>query len=429
MFLLFVAFLSGVLTVLSPCVLPLLPIILGGGMYESDSKKWAFILISSLGISLLIFTLLLKVSSSLISIPEYFWQYFSGIIIIALWIIMLFPNLWKYLSEKWWLNKASNRALQNTQKFSGNKKYIFMWIALGPVFSSCSPMYAVILALVLPAWYLFWILALIFYIVWLASILLLISILWQSWVKKLKWASKPSGIFKKIVAFVFIVLWILIISWYDKKIQLLASSHTLFPSFGIEEKFIDDISLNSLKNPENISQWGSCTWWSCTKKVEGSLSFLSPKKILDQNGKYIAPELEWLTNWINSNWYTSLDELKGQVIMIDFWTSGCINCIASHPVTQWLYEEFKDQWFVVLGIHAPEFAYEQKKEVVAEAVKKYNLTFPVALDNDFETWKNFHNLYWPSFYIIDKEGFVRYLYYGQWGDSEKREKIQELLAE
>jgi thiol-disulfide isomerase/thioredoxin len=128
---------------------------------------------------------------------------------------------------------------------------------------------------------------------------------------------------------------------------------------------------------------------------------------------YAAPEFRGLKNWINSTEIRSMRELKGKVVLIDFWTFGCINCIHTLPHVQKWHETYKDHGLVVLGIHAPEFSYEKKLENVIAAVKKYGLTFPVAIDNKFQLWRAYKNRYWPAMYLIDKDGIVRYMHFGE----------------
>lgn len=142
-----------------------------------------------------------------------------------------------------------------------------------------------------------------------------------------------------------------------------------------------------------------------------------------------APDLVGLQNWINSPEISSLEELRGKVVMIDFWTLGCINCINTLPHTQEMHETYKDQGLVILGLHAPEFSYEQKLENLQAAVTQYGLTFPIAQDNDFATWKAYGNKYWPAFYLIDKQGNIRFKFFGEGKYEEKEAAIQTLLAE
>lgn len=128
---------------------------------------------------------------------------------------------------------------------------------------------------------------------------------------------------------------------------------------------------------------------------------------------YPAPEFTGLQNWINSPEINSMRDLRGKVVLIDFWTFGCINCINTLPYVQKWHQTYKDQGLVVLGIHAPEFSNERKFENVVNAVKKYGLTFPVAIDNGFKLWRKYKNRYWPAMYLVDKDGVVRYMHFGE----------------
>ncbi len=448
MTLLVIAFLSGVLTVLAPCVLPLLPIVLWASAEDGNNKKIPLVIIGSLSISIILFSLLLKASTVLIGVPASFWKSFSGGMIIALGIITIFPNLWKTVTSKFKLSDNSNKLLNKSHEKQWMMKYIFMGFALGPVFSSCSPTYALILAIILPAWFFFGFIALISYTLGLALILLAIAIFGQKLIKNLKWASDPNGLFKKILWFIFILVGLAIISGYDKKIESAILDAGFLNTTGFEQSIINELELDNIeqnddesaslkKNSDNLELDGQkCEDGSCWKKVEWSLAFLNPKTILGLNEKkitskewYQAPDLRGLTNWINSDEISSLSELEWQVVLIDFWTLSCINCINTHDETNKLYSEFKDQWFTVLWLHAPEFAYEQKIEAVQKAVDEFKMEFPVAQDNDFSTWKAYNNRYWPAFYLIDQKGNVRYTHFGEWAYEEKRTAIMELLEE
>ncbi len=251
--LLLVAFFSWVLTVLAPCVLPLLPIVLGGSAEDQNSKKIPLLIIGSLSISILIFSLLLKASTVLIGVHPDYWKAFSGGIIIALGIITIFPNLWKNISLKLWFSGKSNQLLWKTQQTQWNMKYVFMWFALGPVFSSCSPTYALILAIVLPAGFAFGFLALISYTLWLAAILFAIAIFGQNLVKRLKWASDPNGLFKKILWFIFILVGLAIISGYDKKIEAAILDAWFLNTTHFEQGIIDNFELEEIESSDDLS--------------------------------------------------------------------------------------------------------------------------------------------------------------------------------
>jgi len=141
-----------------------------------------------------------------------------------------------------------------------------------------------------------------------------------------------------------------------------------------------------------------------------------------------APELKGIHAWINSEPLT-LKELKGKVVLIDFWTYSCINCIRTLPYVKEWDEKYRDKGLVIIGVHSPEFFFEKKLENVQEAVDKNQIKYPVALDNDFETWKAFDNHYWPRKYLIDKNGNIRYDHIGEGGYEETEKVIQELLSE
>lgn len=148
----------------------------------------------------------------------------------------------------------------------------------------------------------------------------------------------------------------------------------------------------------------------------------------DLPGLGAAPELTGITHWLNSSPLT-LRELRGKVVLIDFWTYTCINCIRTLPyVTEW-HKKYADEGLVIIGVHSPEFSYEHSTENVAEAIARFEIEYPVAQDNDFATWRAYHNRYWPAFYFIDAEGKLRYIKIGE-GEYNKSEKIiQQLLAE
>nr|MBI4157127.1 thioredoxin family protein [Candidatus Woesearchaeota archaeon] len=141
-----------------------------------------------------------------------------------------------------------------------------------------------------------------------------------------------------------------------------------------------------------------------------------------------APELKGIYAWINSEPLT-LKELKGRVVLVDFWTYSCINCIRTLPYVKEWDEKYRDKGLVIIGVHSPEFFFEKKLQNVQEAVDKNQIKYPVALDNDFETWKVFDNHYWPRKYLIDKNGNIRYDHIGEGGYEETEKAIQELLSE
>ena len=132
--------------------------------------------------------------------------------------------------------------------------------------------------------------------------------------------------------------------------------------------------------------------------------------------------------WINSP-ALKLADLRGKVVLIDFWTYSCINCIRTLPyVTAW-FDKYKAQGLVVVGVHTPEFAFEHETANVQDATRRYHITYPVAQDNNYATWNAYNNLYWPAEYLIDARGHVRHTHFGEGNYDETEQVIQQLLAE
>lgn len=217
--LLFLSFFAGILTAFAPCVFPLLPIIVGGGSTEGRNYKRISLIILSLAISIVLFTLLLKASAVLIGLPNDVWKYISGGIIFLLGVVTLFPGIWDYVSTKTGFDAKAGEKLNKSSHIRGSIGPIFMGASLGPVFSSCSPTYAFVVASILPKSFAEGFIYLISYTFGLCLILFLIGILGQRLVSKLKWASNPRGLFKRIIGVLFILVGIGIMFSLDKKVE------------------------------------------------------------------------------------------------------------------------------------------------------------------------------------------------------------------
>lgn len=216
--LLLLSFVAGTMTVLAPCILPLLPIVIGGSVAQSERKILKpFVITLSLGVSVIVFTLLLKFSTSLLGVPPQVWQVTSGVIIILLGAIMVWPKIWEPAGAK--INLISNKFLGNAGKQGGVVGDVLTGVALGPVFASCSPTYAFIVATVLPTTFFTGLVYLGAYAAGLSAILLLIALLGQKLVAKLNWASNPNGWFKKTIGVVFILVGLFIATGLDHKLQ------------------------------------------------------------------------------------------------------------------------------------------------------------------------------------------------------------------
>lgn len=238
------SFIAGILTVAAPCILPLLPVIVGGSVLhgtaqnERASLKHPLVIVLSLAVSVFIFSLLLKATTLFLGIPTAVWSFISGTIVILFGVTLLFPSLWEKLMIATGWQAGANRLMAKSQKGDGTMKDILLGAALGPVFNSCSPTYALIVAAVLPVSFSTGVVYLVAYSLGLASILLLIGLFGRVFVNKVKWLSNPNGLFKKIVGVIFIVVGLAVLLGIDKKVQTYVLENGWYdPIMKIEESF------------------------------------------------------------------------------------------------------------------------------------------------------------------------------------------------
>lgn len=422
--LLAISFIAGILTVLAPCVLPLLPVIVGGSL-TTGSRRRAYAICISLGVSVIVFTLLLKVSTAFINVPQEFWGYFSGGILIVFGIVMLIPTLWDSLPFVNKLNMGSNKLLATGYKQNSIWGDFLMGAALGPVFASCSPTYFVILATVLPASFLMGFIDLLAYAVGLSGFLLIIALAGQKLVDRLGVTIEPGGWFRRTIGVLFVIVGLLILSGIEKRIeawllergfdatrlelQLLGARE---PS-GIDVIGVDAVPTNSSGTPTTVSP------------ISKALRYDKAPELVDPDGYINTPRLS-----SGQAGPITIGEFRGKkVVLIDIWTYSCINCQRTLPYIRAWYDKYKDQGLEIIGVHTPEFAFEKLQKNVEAAVKEFNLSHPIVLDNEYKTWNAFGNQYWPRKYLIDIDGYIVYDHAGEGNYDEAEKAIQYALAE
>jgi thiol-disulfide isomerase/thioredoxin len=145
-----------------------------------------------------------------------------------------------------------------------------------------------------------------------------------------------------------------------------------------------------------------------------------------EKGKVRAPEIGRV--WLNST-PLSFRQLRGRVVLVDFWDYTCVNCIRTLPYVQAWHERYRDKGLTVIGVHTPEFTFAQYESNVERGIREFHLTYPIVIDSDREIWKAFANRYWPTKYLLDQEGYLRYAHFGEGGYGECEQVIQELLRE
>lgn len=231
------SFLAGVLTILAPCVLPVLPVIIGGSLVDRDRLR-PFIVTGSLALSIVLFTLLLKSSTALIAVPPEVWKGISGGIILLFGIFTLFPFVWEKIEITFGFGNRSQSLLSDSHKHGGRWGAVLVGMALGPVFSSCSPTYALILATVLPQSFSVGFVNLVAYALGLSLVLLIVALFGQKAVSRMKWAADPNGRFKKILGGILIFVGLAILFGWDKQTEIFLIEKNYFDVGQLETRFL-----------------------------------------------------------------------------------------------------------------------------------------------------------------------------------------------
>lgn len=467
MILLLISFIAGVLTILAPCTLPLLPVIVGSSVSRKNEdgttsdisrvasgRLKAFRIALSLAVSVILFTLLLKFSTALIQIPAYVWTLISGSIIILFGLTSIFPTLWEKVPGVASLNVSSNRLLGVGYKKKGILGDIIIGASLGPVFSTCSPTYFIILATVLPQSFFQGLICLIAYAVGLGGMIMLISIVGQKLVDRLGGISDTRGTFKKVIGIIFVILGVLILTGVDKIAERKLLDSGIFDITKIERSLLElndkhkvDMGdlVKSIEPKICEGSEGRCKGENKSEDIDtnatgrGSTTNGAGAQDNSQEAKTEArrstglpqaPDFVNPSGFINTNGKKiSMADYRGKkVILLDVWTYSCINCQRTLPYINAWYEKYKDQGLEIIGLHTPEFAFEKVQSNVEREVQKFGIKYPVVMDNEYGTWNAYGNRYWPRKYLINEYGEIIYDHIGE-GDYEETEmQIQKALA-
>jgi thiol-disulfide isomerase/thioredoxin len=139
------------------------------------------------------------------------------------------------------------------------------------------------------------------------------------------------------------------------------------------------------------------------------------------------PDFQGISLWLNSQPLT-IASLKGKVVLVQFWTFSCINCQRTLPYLVRWHQRYATQGLQVIGVHTPEFAFERDPNNVRKALQRYQIAYPVPMDNEFKTWNAYRNRYWPNLYLADRQGFLRYSHAGEGAYDVTEQRIQQLLG-
>ncbi len=414
--LIFFAFLAGVSTIAAPCILPILPVVLSAGI--SGGKQRPLGIVTGLIASFTFFTLSLSYLARQFGISPDILRTSAIVVLLLFGLLMVVPQLFTQFEVFVGRIIPQKTTRSNRTDFWGG---MLVGLSLGLVWTPCvGPIIASVITLAATS------------SVTLGSIFItlayafgtgvpLIILIYggQGLMRRVKVLSKNSGTIQRIFGIIMVLTALGMTFGIDRTLQaeLLAkipSSFSAGLTQQIEQSNTVQDQLKQLKGTSGLDT-------SHNTQILGGASSGLP--VL---GK--APEFTGISHWLNSDPLT-LESLKGKVVLVDFWTYSCINCIRTLPhVTSW-YDSYKDQGFVVIGVHAPEFAFEKETNNVADAIKQFGIHYPVAQDNDLATWSAYNNQYWPAEYLIDAQGNVRETNFGE-GEYDTTEKnIRALLQE
>ncbi len=410
-----IAFLSGLVTILAPCIWPLLPIILSSSVAGGDRRRPLGITLGIM-ISFATFTLAVSTLVRLFHFDPDILRVVAVVVIGFLGISMIIPALGNVIEmlvirlSNLWGQKGSNMG-------SGFVPGFITGFSLGIVWSPCAgPILATIATLAATSQItLNLILITAVYVTGVGIPLFAFAYGGQRFFTKTRFISQYTGRIQQVFGILMILTALAIYTNYDKVLQVKLLD--LFPSY--------TQALTHLESSDSIKK--QLDLLKNSKVVQKPIQSLENKNLFNEN--YPGPEFVGVTKWLNTDAPLTLKELRGKVVLIDFWTYTCINCIRTLPhVTSW-YDKYKDKGFVVIGVHTPEFEFEKKSENVLNAIKQYNIHYPVPQDNDYATWKAYDNRYWPAEYLIDAKGNVRRTHFGEGRYDETEQAIQILLRE
>ncbi|MEJ5056600.1 MULTISPECIES: cytochrome c biogenesis protein DipZ [unclassified Pseudomonas] len=395
---LLIAFLGGILTVLSPCILPVVPFLFAGAdrtrssiMLTLGGMVLTFALISSLAV----------VSSEWVIEASNTGRHVALIVMVLFALSLISARVGDWLARPF--VALGNRIDPNSRKMSGPLSSIMIGVATGLLWAPCAgPILGVILtsamlqganagtSLLLVAY-------------GLGSALSLGTLIFAG--RGLVNRLKPS---------------IPVTGWLRRGAGVAVLAGAAVISTGANDVLLANTSS------EGVSSVEKGLLETVPKVVDYLVSKVKAESM--DNAQGAMPSLTGAVEWINSPALTN-ESLKGKVVLVDFWTFDCINCKHTLPYVKDWAKKYEKDGLVVIGVHTPEYGFERIIDNVKDKVKEYGITYPVAIDNNYAIWRNFDNQYWPAHYIIDAKGQVRYTHFGE-GSYETQEKvIQQLLQE
>jgi cytochrome c biogenesis protein CcdA/thiol-disulfide isomerase/thioredoxin len=409
--LLVVGFVSGLVTALSPCVLPVLPVVLTTSVTRGEPSPWRpWVVVGGLVVSFGVFTLLGGALLSLLGLPQDLLRWAGIAILAVVGLGLLWPRFGHVLEAPFARTRipALNR--------DGNG--FVLGLGLGLVFVPCAgPILATITVLAAtaeigPGL----VLLTAAYCLGVAIPLLGFALGGRHILARVRAVRERTRLTRGIAGGLMLATALAIATSAVEPLQRLTPAwlEALTERVENDEDVRSELDGLAGRGPEADSA--------------DTLSFdecAMDSAVLADCGP--APELVGITGWLNTDPVT-LADLRGKVVLLDFWTYSCINCQRTLPYLIGWAEEYADDGLVVLGVHSPEFAFERVERNVADNARRLGVTYPIALDSDFHTWRAYDQRYWPAHYLIDAEGTVRQVHYGEGAYAETEALIRELLG-
>ena len=399
-----IAFLAGVITAISPCVLPVLPLLLAGSA-TSVSRFRPFAIIAGLVVSFTAFTLAGAALLSALGLPE---DLLRDIAIVAL--VVLAASL---LSRRvaWILERPFSFLTRRQVSAEGNG--VLLGMSIGLVFVPCAgPVLAAVTALAasgeIGARIVFVTGA---YALGAALPMLAIAIGGQRLTSGMHLLRTHAEETRRVAGVVLGATAVAIVLGVDQRFTTAIPGYTEALQERIERSSAARRELRGLKSSDG--------------------STLATDVVRADSGAPRAPEFRGIERWLNTRdgKPVSIASLRGKVVIVDFWTYSCINCLRTLPHLKAWDRAYRKAGLVIVGIHSPEFAFERVPGNVSSAVRRLGLRYPVGLDNDFATWNAYDNDYWPAKYLVDRSGRVRYTHFGEGAYGETESWIRRLLGE
>jgi len=409
-----VGIVSGAITAVSPCVLPVLPAILTASVDGAAGRRRPFAVVGGLVTSFGVFTLVGGALLSALHLPDAALRWLGIVTLAVVGLGLAWP----------WFGHVLERPFVNTRlpHLSRDGNGFVMGLALGLVFVPCAgPILAAITVLAATngvSWGL--VVLTVSFCVGLALPLLVFGVAGQAMGARIKAVRRNLGAMRIASGVVLIATALVIATNVAEPLQRAVPGFLATAQQRIEDSPTVRTQLDALARRDTQGEAASGRYMSfdeCSYVVT-MLNNCGPERTI-----------QGISAWLNTPGGSALtlEDLRGKVVLIDFWTYSCINCQRSIPYVEAWYQKYKDEGLVVIGVHTPEFAFEKQKSNVAAGIERYGVTYPVAMDNDYATWDAWGNRYWPAHYLIDQAGTVRQVHYGEGDYGETELLIQQLL--